>query len=266
MPATIRRTSTVWGSEGPPAVVTRPRRGGGAERTRVRDVVRGGSSSSSKKDKSGSPQAVLKAEMQPFRGRPGRFRMTRPSEGTATHAPNRGLMETTDELPTEVAAPLVLGRYRLGDRLGAGGFGTVYAATDERLQRAVAVKVIPSGPRDRDPVRGRREALAAGRLDHPGVVAVFDAGEDDRARYLVSELVYGRTVDELCARRAADGSRRAAHRPRTLRCAGARARPRRGAPRRQAAERDRPRRAALGGRAWPSSRTSASRTWPATIR
>jgi hypothetical protein len=106
-------------------------------------------------------------------------------------------METTDELPTEVAAPLVLGRYRLGDRLGAGGFGTVYAATDERLERAVAVKVIPSGPA-RDPARGRREALAAGRLDHPGIVAVFDAGEDSRARYLVSELVYGRTVDELC--------------------------------------------------------------------
>ncbi len=106
-------------------------------------------------------------------------------------------METTDELPTEVAAPLVLGRYRLGDRLGAGGFGTVYAATDERLERAVAVKVIPSGPA-RDPERGRREALAAGRLDHPGIVAVFDAGEDSRARYLVSELVYGRTVDELC--------------------------------------------------------------------
>jgi hypothetical protein len=107
-------------------------------------------------------------------------------------------METTDELPAEVAAPLVLGRYRLGDRLGAGGFGTVYAATDERLERAVAVKVIPSGP-TRDPERGRREALAAGRLDHPGIVAVFDAGEDGRARYLVSELVYGRTVDELCA-------------------------------------------------------------------
>jgi hypothetical protein len=107
-------------------------------------------------------------------------------------------MEITDELPTEVAAPLVLGRYRLGDRLGAGGFGTVYAASDERLGRAVAVKVIPSGP-TRDPERGRREALAAGRLDHPGIVAVFDAGEDDRARYLISELVYGRTVDELCA-------------------------------------------------------------------
>jgi eukaryotic-like serine/threonine-protein kinase len=107
-------------------------------------------------------------------------------------------METTDELPAVVDAELVLGRYRLGPRLGAGGFGTVYAATDERLQRPVAVKVIPSAP-SRDHERGRREALAAGRLDHPGIVAVFDAGEDSRARYLVSELVHGRTLDELSA-------------------------------------------------------------------
>ncbi|WP_053226607.1 serine/threonine-protein kinase [Solirubrobacter soli] len=106
-------------------------------------------------------------------------------------------METTDELPTEVAAELVLGRYRLGQRLGSGGFGTVYAATDERLERAVAVKVIPGPPMHGE--RGRREALAAGRLDHPGVVAVFDAGEDQRARYLVSELVHGRTLDQLGA-------------------------------------------------------------------
>ncbi|MDA0184241.1 serine/threonine protein kinase [Solirubrobacter phytolaccae] len=107
-------------------------------------------------------------------------------------------MEITDELPATFAADLVLNRYRLGQRLGAGGFGTVYAATDERLQRAVAVKVIPSGGHG-DPVRAQREALAAGRLDHPGIVAIFDAGQDQQARYLVSELIYGRTVDDLSA-------------------------------------------------------------------
>ena len=89
----------------------------------------------------------------------------------------------------------VLGRYRLGRRLGAGGFGAVHEALDERLDRWVAVKVIPSdGPA---PERGRREALAAARLDHPSIVAVYDAGEDDEARYLISELVEGRTLAQL---------------------------------------------------------------------
>ena len=97
---------------------------------------------------------------------------------------------------TEVAR--VAGRYRLGARLGSGGFGTVYAAHDERLDRHVALKLIPADGRGGTvSERSQREALAAARLHHPGIVAVYDAGDDGDGRYLVSELVRGRTLDAL---------------------------------------------------------------------
>ena len=90
---------------------------------------------------------------------------------------------------------LAMGRYRLGARIGAGGFGTVYAGRDERLGRPVAVKVIHGdGPA---PERAQREARAVARLDHDAIVALFDAGEQDGCRYLVSELVEGRTLAQL---------------------------------------------------------------------
>jgi serine/threonine protein kinase len=92
-------------------------------------------------------------------------------------------------------AALVLGRYRLYRRLGAGGFGTVWMARDERLERDVAVKIVP---RERI-VGGRfeREARAAARLSHPGIVTLYEAAVDDDGAYLVSELVRGQTLAVL---------------------------------------------------------------------
>jgi eukaryotic-like serine/threonine-protein kinase len=91
---------------------------------------------------------------------------------------------------------VVLGRYRLLRRLGAGGFGVVWLAHDERLDRTVAVKRIAVHDAAAG-TRAEREAKAAARLQHPGIVALYESGRDDGAVYLVSELVRGRTLGEL---------------------------------------------------------------------
>ncbi len=97
------------------------------------------------------------------------------------------------ERPT--APRVVLDRYRLVRRLGAGAFGTVWMARDERLDREVAVKILP-----RERVMGgrfEREARAAARLAHPGIVTLYEATVDEDAAYLVSELVRGATLQQL---------------------------------------------------------------------
>ncbi len=96
---------------------------------------------------------------------------------------------------------LVLERYRLIERLGAGGFGVVWRAHDEVLDREVAVKRIPLVAED-DGERADREAMACARLSHPAIVALYEACTVDDAFYLISELVDGDTL----ARHISDGS------------------------------------------------------------
>ena len=89
-------------------------------------------------------------------------------------------------------------RYRLGEMIGTGGMADVYVAEDTRLARQVAVKVLRSDLA-RDPsfvARFRKEALAAAALNHPGIVAVYDSGEEP-APYIVMELISGHTLREL---------------------------------------------------------------------
>jgi eukaryotic-like serine/threonine-protein kinase len=96
------------------------------------------------------------------------------------------------------ADALVLDRYRLIERLGAGGFGVVWSARDETLGRDVAVKRIPLAPGE-DGERATREALASARLAHPAIVALYEACPTHDAFYLISELVDGQTLAELIA-------------------------------------------------------------------
>ena len=89
---------------------------------------------------------------------------------------------------------LILGRFRVERPIGSGGFGTVYRAWDERLERPVAVKVIEGG---KTAPRVMREAQAVARLAHRNIATLYElAGEDDRA-YLVSELIEGATLRNL---------------------------------------------------------------------
>jgi Tol biopolymer transport system component len=89
-----------------------------------------------------------------------------------------------------------LGPYEIVAPLGAGGMGEVYRAKDTRLQRDVAVKVLPASfSSDADRLRRfEQEARAAGALNHPNILAIFDIGSVEGAPYVVSELLEGESL------------------------------------------------------------------------
>jgi eukaryotic-like serine/threonine-protein kinase len=101
--------------------------------------------------------------------------------------------------PTVLPGSLIGGKYRVDRRIGAGGMGVVYRATDVRLGRGVAIKLQIVD--DRDVRRMRREARALARLSHPNVVVVLELGAHDEAMFIAMELVDGETARAWCARR-----------------------------------------------------------------
>lgn len=99
----------------------------------------------------------------------------------------------------------VLGkRYRIGERIGGGGMAVVYKADDIMLGRTVAVKVLRSQFAGDDEFirRFRREAQSVASLSHPGIVSIYDVGEDQGLHYIVMELVEGETLKQLIDREA----------------------------------------------------------------
>src|SRR5271170_3593056 len=89
-----------------------------------------------------------------------------------------------------------LGPYEIQSPLGAGGMGEVYRARDARLNRDVAIKILPASF-SADPDRLQRfaqEARAAAALNHANILAIYDIGDDRGAPYVVSELLEGETL------------------------------------------------------------------------
>lgn len=111
-----------------------------------------------------------------------------------------------DDAPIDLETPTTIGRYQVLGELGSGGMGTVYKCFDPALRRTVAVKIVATGAirkahRELMLQRFAREAQAAGMLNHPNIVTVYDYHDDPRsgAVYLAMEYVAGRSLGTLIA-------------------------------------------------------------------
>jgi hypothetical protein len=116
------------------------------------------------------------------------------------------------DIPATTDAKLLAGRYQILEQLGRGGMGAVYRARDTKLDRLVALKMLPEGSApDADAVaRFRREAKALARLSHPGIIQAYDSGEDGDKHFLVMELVEGRSLAKELADKGCISPTRAA--------------------------------------------------------
>ena len=92
--------------------------------------------------------------------------------------------------------------YEIVRRLGAGGSGVVYLATDTLLQRPVVLKILRSGVMPAEKLRSTvlREARMASAIEHPNVCAIYEVGESGNEGYIVMQYVPGQSLDQLIAR------------------------------------------------------------------
>ncbi len=101
-----------------------------------------------------------------------------------------------------------LGRYQLLRRIGSGTFGHVFSARDPLLDRILAIKIIradlPEGIRDAFLERFWVEARLLGKLDHPNIVHIHDAGVEDKTPYIAMELCDGPSLEEVLERRSVE--------------------------------------------------------------
>jgi serine/threonine protein kinase len=90
-----------------------------------------------------------------------------------------------------------ISHYKILEKLGEGGMGVVYKAEDTRLDRFVAIKILPShlSASTDSNARFLQEAKATAALSHPNILSVFDVGESNGSMFIVLELVEGRTLD-----------------------------------------------------------------------
>lgn len=121
-----------------------------------------------------------------------------------THHSRPGAASTEEKQVSTTSRETLVGRlldarYLIGERIARGGMASVHLASDVRLDRTVAVKIMHPGLGDDDDFTARfqREARSAARLNHPNVVAVFDQGEDQGLVYLVMEYVPGHTLRDV---------------------------------------------------------------------
>lgn len=126
-------------------------------------------------------------------------------DGTKTVA----ITQSSGELPVGQVENLSLGRYRIISELGRGAMGIVYEAEDPKINRKVALKVVhlkSLGVDEVEQVKQRffREAQAAGKLNHPNIVTVYDVGEEHDVAYIAMDLLVGKPLSAIVSGKQAE--------------------------------------------------------------